>query len=106
MWVRIPPHWPALKRKGVIKVPRKRIVSRTIKTTQGEALAVDKETRELESVPFVLSGHYENPDKMIEALNQRNDGYVYTIIQAYHFESEKYVMPEDDFIAHSEIERE
>ena len=87
-------------------MPRKRIVSRTIKTTQGEALAVKKETRELESVPFVLSGHLENPDKMIEALNQLNDGYVYTIIQAYHFESEKYVMPEDEFIANSDIERE
>ena len=87
-------------------MPRKRIVSRTIKTTQGEAFAVNKETRELENVPFVLSGHHENHDKMIEALNQRNDGYVYTIIQAYHFESEKYVMPEDEFIAHSEIERE
>jgi len=87
-------------------VPRKRIVSRTIKTTQGEALAVNKETRELENVSFVLSGHHENPDKMIEALNQRNDGYVYIIIQAYHFESEKYVMPEDEFIANSEIERE
>lgn len=87
-------------------MPRKRIVSRTIKTTQGEALAVNKETRELENVSFVLSGHYENPDKMIATLNQRNDGHVYTIIQAYHFESEKYVMPEDEFIANSEIERE
>lgn len=87
-------------------MPRKRIVSRTIKTTQGEALAVNKETRELENVSFVLSGHHENPGKMVETLNQRNDGYVYTIIQAYHFESEKYVMPEDEFIAHSEIERE
>lgn len=87
-------------------MPRKRIVSRTFKTTQGEALAVNKETQELESVPFVLSGHHENPDKMIEALNQRNDGYVYTLIQAYHFEREKYVMPEDEFIANSEIERE
>ena len=86
-------------------MPRKRIVSRTIKTTQGEALAVKKETRELENVPFVLSEHLENPDKMIEALNQRKDGYVYTMIQAYHFESEKYVMPEDEFIAHSEIEK-
>lgn len=87
-------------------MPRKRIVSRTIKTTQGEVLGVNKETRELENVSFVLSGHYENPDKMIETLNQRNDDYVYTIIQAYHFESEKYVMPEDEFIANSEIERE
>lgn len=87
-------------------MPRKKVVSRTIKTTQGEALAVNKETRELENVSFVLSGHHENPGKMVEALNQRNDGYVYTIIQAYHFESEKYVMPEDEFIAHSEIERE
>ena len=87
-------------------MPRKRIVSRTIKTTQGEALAVDKETRELESVPFLLSGHYENPDKMVEVLNQRNDGYAYSIIQEYHFESAKYVMSEDEFIANSEIERE
>lgn len=87
-------------------MPRKRVVSRTIKTTQGEALAVNKETRELEDVSFVLSGHYKNPDKMVEALNQRNDGYVYSIIQTYHFESEKYVMPEDEFIVHSEIERE
>lgn len=87
-------------------MPRKRVVSRTIKTTQGEALGVNKETRELENVSFVLSGHHENPDKMIEALNQRNDGYVYTIIQGYHFESEKYVMPEDEFIANSEIKRE
>ena len=87
-------------------MPRKRIVSRTIKTTQGEALAVNKETRDLETVPFVLTGHHENLGKMIEALNQRNDGYVYTIIQAYHFESEKYVMPEAEFIANSEIERE
>lgn len=87
-------------------MPRKRIVSRTIKITQGEALAVNNETRELENVSFVLSGHYENPGKMVETLNQRNDGYVYTIILAYHFESEKYVMPEDEFIAHSEIERE
>lgn len=87
-------------------MPRKRIVSRTIKTTQGEALAVNKETRELENVPFVLCGHYKNLDKMIDALNQRNDGYAYSIIQEYHFKSEKYVMPEEEFIAHSEIERE
>lgn len=87
-------------------MPRKRIVSRTIKTTQGEALAVNKETRELENVPFVLCGHYKNLDKMVDALNQRNDGYAYSIIQEYHFEREKYVMPEDEFIAHSEIERE
>lgn len=87
-------------------MPRKRIVSRTIKTTRGEALAVNKETRDLENVSFVLSGHHENLDKVIEALNQRNDGYVYTIIQSFHFESEKYVMPEDEFIANSEIERE
>lgn len=87
-------------------MPRKRVVSRTIKTTQGEAYAVNKETRELETVSFVLSGHYKNPGKMVEALNQRNDDYVYTIIRVYYFESEKYVMPEDEFIAHSEIERE
>ena len=87
-------------------MPRKRVVSRTIKTTQGEALAVNKETRDLENVPFVLSGHRKNLDKMIDALNQRNDGYVYSIIIEYHFECDKYVMPEDEFIAHSEIERE
>lgn len=87
-------------------MPRKRIVSRTIKTTQGEALAVNKETRDLEYVPFVLSGHHKNLDKMIEALNQRNDGYAYSIIEEYHFECEKYVMSEDEFIANSEIERE
>lgn len=82
---------------------RERVVTRTIKTTVGEALAVDKEAKELVTQPFILSGYYDNKEKMLKALNRRDDGFTYTSIESFEHMSELYSMPEYEFIANATV---
>ena len=81
---------------------RKRVVSRTIKTIIYTVMAVNKETAEVFSDNFVVTGTpISNETKLEKLYNEANPSNKFIDLTSFAIEEKAYSMPEEDFIKYA-----
>ena len=80
---------------------RKPVVSRTLNTTVVDVLCINKETNETYEDTVTLSRTYRNEGQMLKAVKSTYDTDTVCALHilAYHEETAKYFMDENDFVA-------
>lgn len=81
------------------------VVSRTIKSTVVQAMAVDVETGEVLIKTYVLSRTYKNNDLILKKLRKLHETDTIKIVQIMEAKVEvhKYSMSEDTYIANATV---
>lgn len=83
---------------------RKRVVSRTIKTTKVTALLASKERGECYNAEFKIMGDVKNPEKIVKFITPHlNDDEVIVDLVKFELLSDKYAMPEEEFVSLANI---
>ena len=85
---------------------RKRMVTRTITLTKGEAMCLNIETAQVINLDYEVSGEFTNqPDKLLKEVKKRYETATIKVvaIQSERIAEEIYGMEEEDFIAHARI---
>ena len=78
---------------------RKRVVSRTIKTTEVTALLASKERGECYNAEFKIMGDVKNYEKIVKFLTPHlNDDEVFVDVVNIETVCNKYAMPEEEFV--------
>lgn len=92
-------------------MPRKRVVSRTIKTTNAEVLVVDKKTKRTKTISVSVAGSYPSDrygtkrlEKKIEKILPE-DQYKMVMVEKQEVVTALYSMPEEDFLEHATIQK-
>lgn len=81
---------------------RKRVVSRTIKTFIYTVMAVNKETAEVFSDNFIVTGRpITNESKLEKLYNKANPSNKFIDLTGSATEKKAYSMPEEDFIKYA-----
>lgn len=78
---------------------RERLVTRTLKTTEGTGLFVDEEAKEVIERAFITGGYIDNEKKLIEKINATEEKVICVSIINKEFKEKVYSMPEDKFIS-------
>lgn len=84
---------------------RKRMVTRTITTTEVMTLNINTQTAEPFNDSYTLSGKVEDMEKMLklcEALIEDPDVKVVSVVN-YSYETGRYGMPEEDFLTYASL---
>lgn len=80
-------------------MPRKRVVSRTIKATKVIALLASKERGECYNAEFKIMGEAKNNEKIVKFITPHlNDDEVIVDVVAAEAITNKYAMPEEEFV--------
>ena len=83
---------------------RKRVVSRTIKTFIYTIMAVNKETAEVFSDNFTITGApISNETKLEKLYNESNPSNKFIVLTATNTEEKVYSMSEEDFIMYADV---
>lgn len=83
---------------------RKRVVSRTIKTFIYTVMAVNKETAEVFSDNFVVTGTpISNEAKLEKLYNESNPNNKFIDLTSTRTEEKVYSMSEEDFIMYADV---
>lgn len=83
---------------------RKRVVSRTIKTFIYTVMAVNKETAEVFSDSFIVTGTpITNESKLEKLYNESNPSNKFIDLTSTDTEEKVYSMSEEDFIMYADV---
>lgn len=84
-------------------MPRKPMVTKTIKTTTATAICMDLTTEKTYEVVYILSGHYKNSSHVQMALEQElNDtGHKVVHVKDYVEQSALFGMSEQKFVTYA-----
>ena len=79
---------------------RKRVVSRTILGTKAEVMTVNTVSQKIENVSYLISGTFEDDEKLLKALKKGNETDTIKLVQVVTKEphNELLAMLEEDFI--------
>lgn len=86
-------------------MPRKRVVSRTLRITIVECLLIDTEEESTYVDKIELTGDYKSKSSVIRAVQKKLPPHIQCVkIKSIDSVTAKYAMPEEEFLQHATLQ--